>query len=107
MIIIETCPICGSDLVDLMIATYPPVPKKQCPSCGWSSEGKQDKIVRVPYPCGNILREQQEFLPKSIHCQPDQSFMPFNSLACQNCSNNPANGGSGICHCTLGLPKIT
>lgn len=27
--------------------------------------------------------------------------------ACQNCSNNPKNGGSGICHCTLGTPKIT
>ena len=27
--------------------------------------------------------------------------------ACQYCSNHPLNGGSGICHCTLGLPKIT
>ena len=26
---------------------------------------------------------------------------------CQNCSNNPQNGGSGICHCILGSPKIT
>ena len=23
-------------------------------------------------------------------------------LACRNCSNHPNNGGSGICHCTLG-----
>ena len=22
---------------------------------------------------------------------------------CVNCSNHPVNGGSGICHCTLGL----
>ena len=27
--------------------------------------------------------------------------------ACRNCSNHPVNGGSGICHCTLGLPKVT
>ena len=27
--------------------------------------------------------------------------------ACRNCSNHPSNGGSGICHCTLGSPKIT
>lgn len=27
--------------------------------------------------------------------------------ACRNCSNHPSNGGSGICHCTLGTPKIT
>ena len=26
---------------------------------------------------------------------------------CKNCSNHPSNGGSGICNCTLGLPKIT
>jgi len=27
--------------------------------------------------------------------------------ACRSCSNHPSNGGSGICHCTLGTPKIT
>lgn len=26
---------------------------------------------------------------------------------CKNCSNNPANGGSGICNCTLGMWKVT
>lgn len=25
---------------------------------------------------------------------------------CTNCSNNPANGGSGVCHCTLGVQLI-
>ena len=25
---------------------------------------------------------------------------------CKHCSNNPKNGGSGICHCILGSPKI-
>lgn len=30
----------------------------------------------------------------------------FVNKACEYCSNNPKNGGSGICHCTLGLPKI-
>lgn len=27
--------------------------------------------------------------------------------ACRNCSIHPSNGGSGICNCTLGSPKIT
>lgn len=27
--------------------------------------------------------------------------------ACRSCSNHPSNGGSGICNCTLGTPKIT
>ena len=26
---------------------------------------------------------------------------------CKNCSNHTSNGGSGICNCTLGLPKVT
>ena len=26
---------------------------------------------------------------------------------CKNCPTHPSNGGDGICHCTLGLPKIT
>lgn len=26
---------------------------------------------------------------------------------CKVCSNHPINGGSGICHCTLGAQKIT
>ena len=26
---------------------------------------------------------------------------------CRNCSNHPSNGGSGICNCILGEPKIT
>ena len=27
--------------------------------------------------------------------------------ACKQCANNPANGGSGICHCILGTSPIT
>ena len=26
---------------------------------------------------------------------------------CKQCPTHPTNGGDGICHCTLGLPKIT
>jgi len=29
------------------------------------------------------------------------------SQVCNKCPNNPKNGGSGICNCTLGLPEIT
>ena len=27
--------------------------------------------------------------------------------SCVNCPNHPSNGGSGICHCTLGNPTVT
>ena len=26
--------------------------------------------------------------------------------ACDNCPNNPVNGGTGICHCVLGLSGV-
>lgn len=29
------------------------------------------------------------------------------SFHCKYCSNNPKNGGSGFCLCTLGTPKVT
>lgn len=31
----------------------------------------------------------------------------FNLEVCKYCSNNPSNGGSGICNCILRSPKIT
>lgn len=49
MRIIETCPKCGHDLVDLVIATYPPIPQKKCFSCGWEWTGKAEEVVRVPF----------------------------------------------------------
>lgn len=49
MIVIETCPKCGHDLHDLVIATNPPIPKKECWCCGWSWEGEPERVVRVPF----------------------------------------------------------
>lgn len=50
MIIIETCPKCGHDLMDEIICTYPPIPVKRCPKCGWRWEGEPEQILRVPFP---------------------------------------------------------
>ena len=36
----------------------------------------------------------------------EQALMEI-SNTCKSCSNHPSNGGSGICHCTLGTPVIT
>lgn len=83
MIIIETCPECGYDLVDMMLASYPPIPKKICPRCGWSWIGNPEEVTRVPFG-GNSY------------------YKTYKSPPCRTCSNNPANGGSGICNCILG-----
>ena len=49
MIVVETCPKCGHDLHDVVICTYPPIPRKVCWNCGWSWTGKPEKIRRVPF----------------------------------------------------------
>ena len=36
-------------------------------------------------------------------------YWPNNYIpeACRSCMNHPSNGGTGICHCTLGHPTVT
>lgn len=120
-IIIETCPKCGHDLKDLMIATYPPIPKKECWNCGWSWTGEPEEVIRMPFGGntnvatttttlnGEIGATNTTETLKSLNAYnlKDSLISNFEQSACANCSNNPKNGGSGICHCTLGQPKIT
>ena len=49
MIIVETCPECGADLVNEVLCSYPPIPAKLCPQCGWSWVGEREEIRRVPF----------------------------------------------------------
>lgn len=90
MRVVETCPVCGGDLMDMAIATYPPIPAKQCNSCGWRWEGKREEIVRVLF-------------------DPAEHAYGYGWIppACRGCSNHPSNGGSGVCNCTLGSITIT
>jgi len=48
-IIIETCPKCGHDLHDVILASFPPIPKKECFNCGWSWTGEPEQVIRVPF----------------------------------------------------------
>ena len=170
-IIIETCPKCGHDLMNEVICTNPPIPKKSCWNCGWHWEGEpeREEVVRVPfsgnsfYPddkytligskydeeiitsdhtnvlnnlattvsnyYGNTINatEAMEAFAKTIEEYSNKSsegleeyndnlikhdlFKDFEieieQPACKNCSNNPKNGGSGICHCILGQTPVT
>lgn len=109
MIIIETCPKCGHDLKDLIIATFPPIPKKECWNCGWSWTGEPEEVIRMPFGGNATNAIEQPSLNDYLNNYnlEDSLIGSFEQSACANCSNNPKNGGSGICHCTLGLPKIT
>ena len=86
--IICTCPRCGTDLIDTVICTYPPKVQKWCPSCGWTYTEDHEEVIRVPFG-GNLGNGA------------------FWNSSCLRCPTNPANGGDGICFCTLGGPRIT
>ena len=106
MIVIETCPECGHDLMDLIVATYPPIPKKECWNCGWSWTGEREEIIRVPFGGNSLNREfDRNYLGRwNISSPPENNN--FSNEACDGCSNNPKNGGSGICSCMLGQSLI-
>lgn len=87
MQIVYTCPICGQDLKCVMLPSDPPQTRYECWNCGWSFDEPRPDIVRIPYPDVN------------------NAWHPTNA-ACEGCSNNPKNGGSGICNCTLGNMTI-
>lgn len=101
MTIIETCPVCGHDLIDSVICTNPPIPKKECAHCGWSWEEEREEVIRIPF---NPNKKPNVTTIRNHPLQP--SDKQYDSSPCVHCSNNPRNGGSGICHCTLGLQTI-
>lgn len=59
-IIIETCPKCGHDLMDVILPTNPPIPKKECCGCGWSWTGTREQVLRVPFG-GNAFYQDNKY----------------------------------------------
>ena len=86
--VIYTCPRCGAVLIVTVICTYPPKVQKWCPSCGWTYIEDHEEVIRVPFG-GNLGNGA------------------FCNSSCLRCPTNPANGGDGICFCTLCGPRIT
>ena len=86
MQIIYTCPKCGGDLRYVTLISYPPLTKYEC-SCGWSYTDPREDVVRIPF---------QDTI---------NSWQETNDV-CGSCANNPKNGGTGVCNCTLGM-KVT
>jgi len=90
--LIYTCPKCGHDLMVSVLTCIPPIYKYECVKCGWSHE-EREEVVRVPF-----VEPQPAVLKETTYTY---NASNFSNAACKSCSNNPANGGSGICHCTL------
>ena len=86
--------------MDTISCTNPPIPRKECPKCGWFWEGQREPIIRVPF--------NEKSMP--VITELNNPLQPTDSRydgACAGCNNNPRNGGSGICHCILGQTHIT
>lgn len=122
MIVVETCPKCGHDLHDVVICTYPPIPRKVCCNCGWSWTGEPEKITRVPFGGNTDTLINKDSIPLSWNgtstgwdsIDRDSTNIKTSSTIntafcknpCENCPNNPKNGGDGICFCILGQNNI-
>lgn len=70
---------------------------------------------KCPYDCWN--KTEYGYCKTTGCINPAYQFLNFrvvdygrvlsnDNSPCANCPNNPINGGSGICHCILGTPKI-
>ena len=113
MKIIETCPRCGADLIDVVIATCPEIVRKECWSCGWSSQGEKEEVVRIPFGGNRSWSDTtpldyttSEIISNIRYIPMGPSDKAYDGSPCQHCSNNPINGGSGICHCILGQQPV-
>lgn len=57
------------------------------------------------------IKKIADELIKRLQQSPSPYGNGYNNWAipapCVNCPNHPANGGSGVCHCTLGSPRVT
>ena len=106
MKIIETCPRCGADLIDVVIATCPEIVRKECWSCGWASHGEKEEIVRIPFGGNRSWSGATETITNIPFTPMGSGDKAYNGSPCDYCSNNPKNGGSGICHCILGQQPV-
>ena len=61
-----------------------------------------DNAININELTDNLMKAFKELEDKFKQ----ESLETFEQSACVNCSNNPKNGGSGICFCTLGQQAI-
>lgn len=120
--IIETCPECGHDLINLVLTVYPPIPKKQCTFCDWSWTGQREDIIRVPFNSDIFDLDAADNLKTNINDITDITLLhvdlndvhttgdtigTLNQAACTNCPNNIKNSATSTCSCTLGSAQTT
>ena len=83
-IIIETCPKCGHDLQDLVLASNPAIPQKKCFCCGWEWTGEPEQVLRVPFG-GNSLNVDVVY---DLHGNTDCECLNTNCYMANNFNDN-------------------
>ena len=71
-----------------------------CPRCGKVNSPFVDHCDCKPEKKSNY---SPDWLYRPTTTTPPSYNFNFTADACKNCRNNPANGGSGICNCMLGI----
>ncbi len=81
--------------------------KLQPPEIRKMSEMTDDENYILCYNCARLftkwINRKDDFVREAP--KPDLETLHIPE-ACKSCSNHPSNGGSGICHCTLGTPPV-
>jgi len=95
-----------------------------CPKCD-SGNGSPPVHVQKEYPCNRCSSKPKVGEPRGCSCSllfdwlinyqykpdpyPTGTFSGDHPIPspCSGCSNNPPNGGSGICHCILGMQEVS
>lgn len=83
--------------------------KLQCMGCGKFVNGGE-YITNVFYcpMCASVIHKNNGDKKNQPKTFAFISYGPLDQVneVCKHCSNNPENGGSGICHCTLGQRAV-
>lgn len=68
-----------------------------------------ENLLEIKKQLENLNNKIDTLLKRDYSIQVLELTNSFSNIpeACRNCPTHPSNGGSGICNCTLGLPKIT
>ena len=73
----------------------------------------EEKNCKYRLPCGWCDRKNEMCIYKQVISKNNETLKEKYGLwdsdsndPCEHCPNNPKNGGSGICNCIIGLPKV-
>lgn len=71
------------------------------------SESEKDDIEAARNKLLKALDEEDIFEYSKVFDEvPSITITNLTNTSCEYCSNNPKNGGSGICNCIMGCPTI-